>query len=353
MRSAARRNETANYRLEMIAGDGGAPATGRSASARSDGLEVQTNACLDEVARQTGDRNVVLLSSEYSEANSLVMVGVGAQRAPWRCLVSNDGQVAEITFEGDDSAGVSGSQAMAGANVLADSEWRPMTIGGGGVPDGANPIIRFQDDGTVAGYTGCNRFTGSYSISGDRIDIGPLATTKMACPDLAMNLEDRILASLDHASTFVRDRANLTLRDDGGAVVATLIGSGGGLSGPSESPGGAEAIPNYERPVGGVMPEGSSFSATGQIKCVRDRDAADAMCDFGVVRESNGNGWMMVFWPDGGSRAIFFENGTPVRYDESEADGGAKMTVTRDGDTSVVFVGESRFEIPDAAIYGG
>ena len=59
-------------------------------------------ACLDAVSQKTGEPNVTVLRSDYSEANSLVMVGVGPQRALWRCLVSNDGVVAEISFEGSE-----------------------------------------------------------------------------------------------------------------------------------------------------------------------------------------------------------------------------------------------------------
>jgi len=32
----------------------------------------------------------------FSEANSQVTVGVGPTRAPWRCLVSNSGVVANV-----------------------------------------------------------------------------------------------------------------------------------------------------------------------------------------------------------------------------------------------------------------
>lgn len=52
------------------------------------------NACLSAVASQTGN-SVMVLSSEFSEANTLVMVGVGPEQAPWRCLVSK-GRVAEV-----------------------------------------------------------------------------------------------------------------------------------------------------------------------------------------------------------------------------------------------------------------
>jgi hypothetical protein len=101
---------------------------------------------------------------------------------------------------------------------------------------------------------------------------------------------------------------------------------------------------------------GTSYNATGPLSCVRNADAPVQQCTFGVIRESpgSGNGSVTIDWPDGGSRVIFFEAGTPVRYDETEADGGARMTVTRtDNGINIVFIGEERFEIPDSVIWGG
>jgi len=34
-------------------------------------------------------------------------------------------------------------------------------------------------------------------------------------------------------------------------------------------------------------------------------------CDFGVVREGDGSGYVKVFWPDGGNHVLFFEDGAP------------------------------------------
>ncbi len=42
--------------------------------------------------------------SEFSQANSTVYMVVGDNRAPWRCLVSNDGQGAELTFIGSEGS---------------------------------------------------------------------------------------------------------------------------------------------------------------------------------------------------------------------------------------------------------
>jgi hypothetical protein len=144
------------------------------------------------------------------------MVGVGSRRAPWRCLSSNDGVVAEIMFAGDDGAGVTDQ---------------------GGVEDALVP--------------------------------------------------------------------------------------------------------------------GTEFNATGQIPCARNAGQPMGQCNFGVKREGNGNGSITVFWPDGGNRVIFFKANTPSSYDESEADGGAKMTVDENNGIFTVKIGDQRFEIFESAMAGG
>lgn len=71
--------------------DGGTSAS----TAMRTGSAADEQACLSAVARETGN-SVSVMSSEFSQANTIVMVGVGAQRAPWKCLVSG-GKVAEVT----------------------------------------------------------------------------------------------------------------------------------------------------------------------------------------------------------------------------------------------------------------
>ena len=55
---------------------------------------------------------------------------------------------------------------------------------------------------------------------------------------------------------------------------------------------------------------------------------------------------------DGRTRTIFFENGEATGYDMSEAD-LAKITVEKQGDLSLIRIGQERYEIPDAVIFGG
>jgi heat shock protein HslJ len=45
------------------------------------------------------------------------------------------------------------------------------------------------DNGRLTGTTGCNRINGSYTVSGNSIQIGPnLAMTKMGCPNYDENV---------------------------------------------------------------------------------------------------------------------------------------------------------------------
>lgn len=74
------------------------------------------SACMAAVNRQYGGKyDVRVISSEYSEANSLVMVAGGANREHWRCLVSNDGEVQDLSLvQGKPIAGQSSSDNLVG-----------------------------------------------------------------------------------------------------------------------------------------------------------------------------------------------------------------------------------------------
>ena len=60
-------------------------------------------ACLRDVARETNNPEVVLLGSEFSEAGTLVRVGLGPTLAPWQCIAYRDGTtdgIMSLTDEG-------------------------------------------------------------------------------------------------------------------------------------------------------------------------------------------------------------------------------------------------------------
>lgn len=53
-------------------------------------------ACMRDVTRTTNNPEVVVLRSSFSQAGTEVIVGVGEQRAPWRCIAYSDGATAGI-----------------------------------------------------------------------------------------------------------------------------------------------------------------------------------------------------------------------------------------------------------------
>lgn len=78
----------------------------------------------------------------------------------------------------------------------------------------------FEPDGRLGGHTGCNVLTASYSLVGDQLKIGPVATTRRACPELQREQEDRVLTALELAATArVRADGILELRDAEGRGV--------------------------------------------------------------------------------------------------------------------------------------
>ncbi len=78
------------------ASTGGAASSAPAAGTPSE----DEQACLAATSRETNNGDVMLLSTETSEANNTVYIGVGPQRARWKCLVKN-GKVAEVESMGN------------------------------------------------------------------------------------------------------------------------------------------------------------------------------------------------------------------------------------------------------------
>ncbi|TNC65374.1 hypothetical protein [Rubellimicrobium roseum] len=57
-------------------------------------------ACLAAISRETNNGDVILLGSEFSQAATSVSVGVGPDRAPWRCNADSAGNVFGVEYVG-------------------------------------------------------------------------------------------------------------------------------------------------------------------------------------------------------------------------------------------------------------
>jgi hypothetical protein len=96
------------------------------------------------------------------------------------------------------------------------------------------------------------------------------------------------------------------------------------------------------------------FDATGTVPCAQDVGQPMGQCAFGVARAGGGDATVVVTKPDGTTRAIFFTRGLALSADASQADPAAfDFTATKEADLTLLRVGTERYEIPDAAIFGG
>lgn len=107
--------------------------------------------------------------------------------------------------------------------------WLLVTLGGKEAPVGAGgKAVELQlnaADGTVAGFSGCNRYTGGFSSKGSSphgtpIKFGPMAGTLMACAD-GEELERAYLQMLGQVDAYRMHGKQLELLS-GGKVLATF-----------------------------------------------------------------------------------------------------------------------------------
>ena len=115
------------------------------------------------------------------------------------------------------------------ATGLAGSAWQA-TAYNNGRQAVVSPItgtalrLQFLDGGQVSGSGGCNNFSGSWRLDGQRLSIGPLAATRKACPqpEGVMAQEAAFLRALESATSARREGTSLELRTASDALAALL-----------------------------------------------------------------------------------------------------------------------------------
>lgn len=108
------------------------------------------------------------------------------------------------------------------AAPLAGTHWRltelPREEGFAVDPELRAHLVLDAEASRVSGSSGCNRLTGTYTQDGDALTFGPLAGTRMACPEPAMDLERRFHAALEGVTGYSIDGEALTLEGPDGPV---------------------------------------------------------------------------------------------------------------------------------------
>jgi polar amino acid transport system substrate-binding protein len=111
---------------------------------------------------------------------------------------------------------------LAGTQWQAQSYYSPAEAGGMASPLGGVQLTAEFTDGTVAGSSGCNTYSASYTVDGDSLSIGEAAATLMFCEGL-MDQEAAFLAALQSASSYKLESEQLQVLDDQDQVVVDFI----------------------------------------------------------------------------------------------------------------------------------
>jgi len=110
------------------------------------------------------------------------------------------------------------------ASSLEGPTWRLTALGSRDVAGFAtDPVTARFEAGRVSGFSGCNRFTGGYTLDGDSLVVGPLAGTMMACADPQMALEKAFLGGLTGKLRQAISGDRLTLTSASGDALAFQV----------------------------------------------------------------------------------------------------------------------------------
>jgi len=108
-----------------------------------------------------------------------------------------------------------------GGGDLIGKVWALTELKGTPPAAGVGISAQFSSDGKVSGSAGCNRYNGTYTVSGNSITFSsPMATTMMMCEQTVMDQESAYLQALGEAKTFAVNGDQLTLV---GADNTTLV----------------------------------------------------------------------------------------------------------------------------------
>jgi heat shock protein HslJ len=114
------------------------------------------------------------------------------------------------------------------SSELAGSAWDVISYNNGReavvtLKLGSSATAVFGEDGQVSGNASCNDYFGPYTAEENVITIGPLASTRMLCPDSeVMDQEAAYLAALEAATTYKITGDFMEMRDENGAMMATF-----------------------------------------------------------------------------------------------------------------------------------
>jgi copper homeostasis protein (lipoprotein) len=163
-----------------------------------------------EQRRQPGEELLVTLEGQIAARPKMEGEGTELILVPQRLIGVWPGETCGARFD---------------TAPLENSYWKLTRLGDAPVFAGARqrePHLILRPDGQrLGGFGGCNVLIGGYRVEGERLELGPVAGTMMACPD-GMDTEAAFTNTLSRVRTWRVSGEHLELFDAGGALLARL-----------------------------------------------------------------------------------------------------------------------------------
>jgi heat shock protein HslJ len=125
-------------------------------------------------------------------------------------------------------AGCGSSASLAQpAAALEGTPWTLVALRGAsvaGMPHAPSLLLQ-ADQKRASGSSGCNRYTGGYTLAGEHLSFGPAAGTRMACMQ-GMEQEQAFLDALSAVAAWRIEGQRLELRDANGQAVLQFTKAG-------------------------------------------------------------------------------------------------------------------------------
>jgi len=151
-----------------------------------------------------------------------------ASRLLW--IVASLGALAGCTSDRGAERPAAKVESQSSPTSLEGTDWRLVELNGKralGTEGPGRAGLEFQrGGGRVSGSTGCNRFSGSFTLDGAALRFAPLATTRMACIDEKINQQElAFLSALGATERYALAGDTLTLVGPSGNLARFVRGS--------------------------------------------------------------------------------------------------------------------------------
>lgn len=103
---------------------------------------------------------------------------------------------AELSVDGAHYQGCAGDTK----DLLLGSQWHVVDVDGTQPPRDASVTLNFDTDGRIYGQGGCNRYFGSYNLTGEGISFSQMGLTRMACAEARMDFEVKYVNTLGNVT---------------------------------------------------------------------------------------------------------------------------------------------------------